>query len=127
MTIPRARRVYYLNYHVLANWNQATTQEILHRMFYKCPYFSISVPCFSFALWLSARLCVVNLVFQAEGCQFFPWEDMIEQMPPINPIVPSPPTDVQVVPKAVVMRDRRDRVVDVIPSFYAKTKFSSYA
>jgi hypothetical protein len=40
-----------------------TTQENLHCVFYKCPYFSVSVPCFSFASRLSVRLCVVNLVF----------------------------------------------------------------
>jgi hypothetical protein len=88
MAAPYARRLYCLRYHVLANWNRATTQENLHRVFYMCPYFLVSVPCFSFASGLSVRLCVVNLVFQARGCQFFQWEDMMEQMSPINPIVP---------------------------------------
>jgi hypothetical protein len=34
------------------------------------------------------------------------------QKPPINPIVPSPSTAVQVVSEVVVLRDRMDKIVD---------------
>jgi hypothetical protein len=64
-----------------------------------------------FASRLSARLCVVNLVFQARGYQFFQWEDMMEQMPTI-PIVPSLPTIVQATLEVIVLRDRIDMIVD---------------
>jgi hypothetical protein len=55
---------------------------------------------------------VVNLVFQAGGCQFFQWEDMMEQISRINLIVHLPPTAVQAIPELAILRDRMDRIVD---------------
>jgi hypothetical protein len=42
-TVPRTRRVYCPNCHVLTNCNRATTQDNLHHVFYMCPYFSIII------------------------------------------------------------------------------------
>jgi hypothetical protein len=39
---------------------------------------------------------------------------MMEQMPPINPIVPLPPTAIEVVPELAVLRDRIDMIVDYL-------------
>jgi hypothetical protein len=110
MAAPHARRLYCLNCHVLANWNRATTQENLHCVFYKCPYFSVSILSYIF-VFASVECETVNLVFQARGCQFFQWDCMMEQMPHI-PIVSSTPIAIQVVPKVVMLRDRMDMIID---------------
>jgi hypothetical protein len=51
-------------------------------------------------------------VFQAGDCPFFPWEDMMEQIPSINHVVPSPSIAIQVIPNVTVLRDRMDKIVD---------------
>jgi hypothetical protein len=67
MVVPRARRVYCLNCHVLTNWNRATTQENLQHVFYMCPYFSISILSYM-SVFASIDCEAVNLVIQARGC-----------------------------------------------------------
>jgi hypothetical protein len=50
-------------------------------------------------------------MFQARGCQFFQWKDMVEQMPHV-PVVHSPPKAIQAIPDVVVLRHKMDKIVD---------------
>jgi hypothetical protein len=59
--------VYCMNCCVLTNWNRATTQENLQHVFYKCPYFLVSILSYMFA-FASINCEAVNLVFQSRGC-----------------------------------------------------------
>jgi hypothetical protein len=59
-------------------------------------------------VFASVECEIVNLVFQAGGCQFFQWEDMMEQIS----LVPAAPTAIQVVPEVAMLRDRMDKIVD---------------
>jgi hypothetical protein len=112
MAVPRIWRVYCPNCYILANWNRATTQKNLQHVLYKCPYFSISVPCFSFASRLSVRLCSQSCVL-GRRLPVLPMEGHDgTDATPINHIVPSSSTAVQVVPEVVVLRDRMNMIVD---------------
>jgi hypothetical protein len=51
--------------------------------------------------------------YKAVDCQFFQWEDVMEQISPIS-LVPSPPTIVQTIPEVDVLRDRMNRIINYI-------------
>jgi hypothetical protein len=51
--------------------------------------------------------------YKAVDCQFFQWEDVMEQISPIS-LVPSPPTIVQTIPEVDVLRDRMNRIINYL-------------
>jgi hypothetical protein len=115
MTIPRTRRVYCLNCHVLTNWNRAPTQENVHHMFYNCPYFLVSI------LWYTCMF-----VFSSVECEIVCSQScVLDWRLPVLPIGGHHGVATTYsyssfafyscsssVPEVVVLRDRMDRIID---------------